>query len=118
MPFSPEAIDAIAKLGALGFALIAIFALYTRRIRTRGEAEEDKAENDARLAEMRSDRDAWRKLAEDYGNRLDRVTELLEKLLSEGSKVDRLLELVGDVRARLGRLGEVVDRILARVVGS
>lgn len=111
MPVDPAAIDAWTKLGAFGFALVAIFLLYTRRVRTAGEATEDKAEADARLAEMRADRDRWRSIAEAYGDKLDSLTDVLEKLVADGAKLDRILAL-------LDRLLRDVGRIIAKVVGA
>lgn len=75
---SPEAIDAIAKLGALGFALIAIGALVSGKVRREGEVKERIADADARLAEMRTDRDEWKSIAKSALGKVDRLTDVVE----------------------------------------
>jgi hypothetical protein len=78
MNIDPTFIDGISKLGALGFAVIAIAALVTRQIHTKGEFMDSRAFDDARLAEMRADRDEWRAIAKSSLNKLDRLTDVLE----------------------------------------
>lgn len=69
MPIDPAAFDAIAKLGVLGFALVAIFALYTRRVRPNAD-----------FLELREDRDAWKAIATSSLSKLDRLTDVVETL--------------------------------------
>jgi flagellar biosynthesis/type III secretory pathway M-ring protein FliF/YscJ len=77
---TPEQIDAVGKIGAFGLVVLALVAMYTRRVRTASEANEDKAEADARLAEMRADRDAWKALATSGNEKIDRLTDAVNLL--------------------------------------
>lgn len=76
----PKVLDAIGGLSATALFVLAIWALYTRRVRTAGEVQEDKAEGDARLAEMRVDRDEWKNVAKSALAKLDRLTDVVETL--------------------------------------
>lgn len=76
----PKLIEAIGGLSATSLFILAIIALYTRRVRTQGEVQEDKAEADARLAEMRVDRDEWKNVAKSSLAKLDRLTDVVETL--------------------------------------
>ena len=78
MNLDPAFVDSIAKLGALGFSIIAIGGFVFRWIYTRGEVKDRDAAADARLAEMRADRDEWRSVAKSSLNKLDRLTDVLE----------------------------------------
>lgn len=112
-----EAFDAVAKLGAGALFAIAVFAFYTRRVRTRGEVEENDAKADARLAEMRADRDAWRKIAEQYGEKLDELTRILTLIVGWAAKLEEILEQLRWIRDRVGKLLGLVERIVAKVLG-
>ncbi len=78
MPIDPTLIDGIARLGALGFAIIAIAALVFRKVHPHGELVDAKAEADARLAEMRADRDEWKAIAKSSLSKVDRLTDVVE----------------------------------------
>lgn len=77
---SAEAFDAFAKLSATALAFIAIFALYTRRVRTKSEMEERISVDAARQDELRQDRDAWKAIANSALGKLDRLTDVVERL--------------------------------------
>ena len=106
----PAVLDAVGGLSATALFVLALWAFYTRRVRTAHESEEDKAESDARLAEMRDDRDRWRAIAEAYGIKLDALTDVVEALVADGSKIDRILGI-------LERVARDLARVLAKVVG-
>ncbi len=76
----PALLEAAARLSATGLFVLAIFALYTRRVRTAGEVAEDKAQADERLAEMKADRDEWRNVAKSSLAKMDRLTDVVETL--------------------------------------
>lgn len=76
----PKLLEAIGGLSATALFVLAIFALYTRRVRTSGEVQEDKADADARLAEMRVDRDEWKAVAKSSLAKMDRLTDVVETL--------------------------------------
>lgn len=78
--FDPAFVEAITKLGTLGFAVIAIGALYLRKIRTEGEFKDREAQWQERFEELREDRDEWRTLATSSGPRLERLTDVVELL--------------------------------------
>jgi hypothetical protein len=72
--------DQVARLGAGALLVIFIGLLLARKLRTEGEVKENDAKADARLAEMRGDRDAWKNIATSSLAKLDRLTDLVETL--------------------------------------
>lgn len=77
----PALVDTISGLGSLGFAILAVWAFVSRRVRTPGEMADALGMADARLSEMRADRDAWRGIAESFGAKMDRQTDVIESLV-------------------------------------
>lgn len=77
----PGLVQTVSGLGALGFAIIAIWALVSRKVRTEGEVKDLQAAADARLTEMRQDRDAWKGIAESMGGKVERLTDVVESLV-------------------------------------
>lgn len=65
------ALDAVAKLGALGLALLAIYGFLSGRVRVGSLV--DKATD-----ELKGDRDDWKALAQDATPELKRLNDLLD----------------------------------------
>jgi hypothetical protein len=77
---SPDVFDAIASLGSSALFVIAIWAMVTGRVRRESEFKERSAEGESRLAELRGDRDEWKGIANGALAKLDRQTDVVEKL--------------------------------------
>lgn len=75
----PTVVDAIAGLGALGFAIIAVWAFATGKIRVAGLV-------DKREADLVAERNEWRIMAETTVAKLGRLTDVLEATV--GKKLD------------------------------
>jgi hypothetical protein len=79
---TPEVVQAISGLGALGFAVIAVWALATGRVRVGSLV--DKAMDivvaffEKQYAEMKEERDGWRTLALGTTPELKRLNDLLD----------------------------------------
>lgn len=74
-------IDSIAKLDAAALVIIALWGFLSRKIRTEGEMKDERVAADARLAEMRADRDAWKGIADSMGGKVERLTDVVESLV-------------------------------------
>ena len=72
---SPELVQAISSLGALGFAIIAIWAFATTKIRV-------GALVDKRETQLLAERDVWMERSRATDERLDRLADTLETLLN------------------------------------
>jgi len=79
---TPELVQAISGLGALGFAIIAVWALGTGRVRVGTLVDKANDELAAmfekRLAEVAKERDDWKTLALTATPELKRLNDLLE----------------------------------------
>lgn len=84
-PATLSAIDALTKLGAVGILLAGFGLVLSGKLRTEREAKQRDLDADARLGEMRTDRDEWKGLAKDAIRRLDRLTDVVERIT--GTKV-------------------------------
>lgn len=80
----PTLIRAFADLGALGFAVIAIWWYATGRGRVGALVDKDKADAEARhqaeLLQARTETAEWRKMAMDAGAAIPLLTSAVEKL--------------------------------------
>ena len=76
---SPEIVDAISSLGALGFAVLAVWGFATGRVRPGSLV-------DRREAELLSERDEWRTIAETAIAKIGPLTAAVEKLA--GTKLE------------------------------
>lgn len=78
----PIVVDSIAKLGALGFAIIAVAAFVSGTIRVGSLVDKEQAEDDVRRdkreAELVTERNEWRSMAETSVTKLGRLTDVLE----------------------------------------
>lgn len=86
----PTLVDAIVRLGATGFALIAVWGYATGRVRVGALVDKDKevaaAAAAAALAAAIAERNEWRKIGEDALAKLGRLTDVLEATV--GKKLD------------------------------
>ena len=71
---TPELVQAISGLGALGFAVIAIWGFATARVRV-------GALVDQREAQLIAERDIWMERSRATDQRLERFADALETLL-------------------------------------
>lgn len=81
----PALLEAIGGLSATGLFILAIYALYTRKVRPGSEAVEIEKRHEASMAELRADRDAWRGVAEGYRAEFGLLTDLIKSLLKPSS---------------------------------
>ena len=79
---SPELVQAISGLGALGFAVIAVWAFGTGRVRVGSLVDRAMADLialfDKRLGEVTKERDDWKTLALGATPELKRLNDLLD----------------------------------------
>lgn len=76
----PGIVDAFSKLGALGFAIIAVWGFATGRVQPKSTIEANRLEDLAWIAELRAERDEWKAVAKASVDGLNRVTDRLESL--------------------------------------
>lgn len=76
--FDPTTLDSLSRLGAFGLSLFLIGLLLARRIITMGEKRDSDAEKDTHMAELRSERDDWKKMALESQDTVKRLTSGLE----------------------------------------
>jgi hypothetical protein len=76
--FDPATLDALSRLGAFGISMFLIGLLLARKIITMGEKKDSDAEKDARMAELRSERDEWKKMALESSDSVKRLVTGLE----------------------------------------
>jgi hypothetical protein len=97
---SPEVVQAISGLGALGFAVIAVWALATGRVRVGSLVDAEKKEDRDALLE-------WKTLAQSTTPELKRLNDLLGtavSLLTDPRRSDAEVERITQaVRAELDR---------------
>jgi hypothetical protein len=78
----PALVDAFVRLGATGFALIAVWGYATGRVRVGGLVDKDREAAAVQAAKDQAEllvREAeWRKIAEDALAKLGRLTDVLE----------------------------------------
>ncbi len=74
----PSAIDAIAKIGALGLTLLAIWGFLSGRVRVGSLVDKDEAKRDQREAEIKKERDDWKAIAQAGTPELKRLNDLLD----------------------------------------
>jgi hypothetical protein len=98
-----SSIDAIAKIGALGLTLLAIWGFLSGRVRVGSLVDKDEAKRDLREAEIKKERDDWKTVAQGGTPELKRLNDLLEtavKLLLDPRRteeeVDRIVRTVQD----------------------
>lgn len=77
---SPDVVNAIAGLGSSALLVIALWAFATGRVRRESEVKDVRAEGESRLAEMRTDRDGWKDIAGNSLEKVNRQTDVVEKL--------------------------------------
>ena len=77
---SPEVVNAIAGLGSSALLVIALWAFFTGKVRRESEIKDIRAEGESRFAEMRADRDGWKDIAGKSLEKVDRQTDVVEKL--------------------------------------
>jgi hypothetical protein len=75
----PTLIDALSKLGSLGFAIIAVWGFATGRIRVGSLV-------DRREGQLMAEASEWRTIAQDALAKLARLTDVLEATV--GKKLD------------------------------
>lgn len=97
---APEAIQAVANLGALGLALIAIWAFATGRVRVGALVDREKAE-------LKEERDQWRALASGTTPELKRLNDLLQ------TAVTLLVERPADTKQLVSLLKEAIALLRA-----
>lgn len=84
-------IDSLSRLGVVAFFVIFSGLVLRRQLITMGEKRDSdavadarlaelRAATEARLAEMRHDRDEWKSIAKSMTARMDRMTGVLEKV--------------------------------------
>lgn len=73
-------IDSISRLGVVAFFVMISILVLRRVIITMAEKKDSDAVADARLAELRADRDEWKAIAKGTTSRMDRMTGVLEKV--------------------------------------
>lgn len=71
---SPELVQAVSGLGALGFAVIAVWAFATGRVRVGWLV-------DQREQQLIGERDEWRARSLATDERLDRIADAFEKVV-------------------------------------
>lgn len=76
----PGQINALTQLGALGFFIILTGLWLKRWIITHAEKKESDTAHEARLAEMRADRDAWKQMSLLLTKRISRFQAVLERV--------------------------------------
>lgn len=98
---SPELVQAISGLGALGFAIIAVWGFATGRIRVGSLVDRD-------ITQIRAERDAFRDLHAGALVRLDRVADATERLTAvvdkladerQGAIADAVRDVVKQIRS-------------------
>lgn len=77
----PALVDAIGGLSATSLFVLAIWALYTRRIRTGSEAADIEKRHEQDEAELRKERDEWKAVAQDAQRNLAKLTATIEDKL-------------------------------------
>ena len=77
---SPISFDAISSLGSGALLVIALWAFFTGRIRRESEVKDIRAEGESRITELRTDRDEWKDIANKSLEKVDRQTDVVEKL--------------------------------------
>lgn len=77
---SPEVVNAIAGLGSTSLLVVALWAFFTGRIRRESEVKDIRSEGESRIAELRTDRDEWKDIANQSLEKVDRQTDVVEKL--------------------------------------
>ena len=77
---SPEVVNAIAGLGSTSLFVVALFAFVTGKVRRESEVKDIRAEGEARLTEMRGDRDEWKAIANNSLAALARQTDVMEAI--------------------------------------
>lgn len=113
---SLEVVQQISGLGALGLAIIAVWALATGRVRVGSLVDQATAAlialYERRLRELGEERDGWKSLAQGTTPELKRLNDLLDtavKLLLDprrtAADIDHIEgELVRAIKAELGKL--------------
>lgn len=76
--FDPSTLDALSRLGAFGIALFLIGLLLARKIITMGEKKDSDADREVHMAELRTERDEWKKMALESQDVVRRLTSGLE----------------------------------------
>lgn len=73
-------LEALGRLSAAALLVAAVLGLVFGYVLPRGTVRERDAAANARLDEMRVDRDAWKAIATSALGRLDRLTDVVETL--------------------------------------
>lgn len=73
-------IDSISRLGVVAFFVMISILVLRRVIITMAEKKDSDAVAEARLTEIRADRDEWKGIAKGMTSRMDRMTGVLEKV--------------------------------------
>lgn len=79
----PNLVRGILDLGVAGVVVIGFFLIINRTLRTKGEFEDAAKISAERIAELRADRDAWRAVAESFGAKVERLTDVLEAVVDK-----------------------------------
>ena len=80
---SPISFEAISGLGGSALLVIAVWAFFTGRIRRESEVKDMRAEGEARLGEMRVERDGWKDLATKTAATLAQQTDVMESIIGK-----------------------------------
>jgi hypothetical protein len=84
---TPDQVDAFSRVGAFGFAIIAVVAFFREWVlpgaRVKREREEEAARRDRREAELVTERNEWRSMAETSIAKMGRLTDVLEAKVGE-----------------------------------
>lgn len=93
MVLSPDQLIQLGVAGVVVALLLAFTGLWLgRRVITKGEHDDSSAEKDARLAEMRTDRDSWKALALSAQQELGKLTTGIELAAKVNEKALSQLE--------------------------
>lgn len=92
-------VDPTVQLGVAGLIVVALsvmLGLLVRRVLiTKGEKDESDADKDARLAEVRTNGEDWKKLAIAQGEQIDDLREAVQLSANVNAKALELLEKAG-----------------------
>jgi hypothetical protein len=73
-----DLLQSVAATGALGLALIGVWALGTGRVRVGTLVDSDKVDEDERFTKLERERDDWKALAQSTTPELKRLNDLLD----------------------------------------